>query len=229
MDDKKIKEIIGKTYGRWVVESYAYTDSKARRFYNCVCTCGTKRVVQYSALNLGNSVSCGCFMKEKNGNRNRTHGKYKNPIYFVYNRIKGRCYNPKSKAYKDYGARGIKMCDEWRNDFMAFYNWAIANGFSDKKTKNGRMYYSIDRIDVNGDYEPSNCRWADDYIQNNNKRNNVRFEYNGTVYSIKELCKISGLNENTLYYRLNHWDIKDALTRELGNNCKEKLNYGTEK
>ena len=112
------------------------------------------------------------------------HGKYKSRIYHTYKHMKQRCYNKNCKDYIDYGKRGITICDEWLNDFMAFYNWAYEHGYQDNLT--------IDRINVNGNYEPSNCRWADMKIQANNMRKNVYLTYNGKTQTMSqwadELC-----------------------------------------
>jgi hypothetical protein len=106
------------------------------------------------------------------------HGKSNTRLYRVWSRIKVRCYNKKFQHYKSYGGRGIKVCDEWLNDFMAFYNWAMANGYADNLT--------IDRIDVNGNYEPSNCRWVTNEEQQNNKRNTIFLTYKGKRQTITQ-------------------------------------------
>lgn len=129
--------------------------------------------------------------------------------------MKGRCYNPKNRSYKHYGGRGIKICDEWLNNFNAFYDWSMANGFSNQKSPKGRRFLSIDRIDVNGNYEPSNCRWTTNEIQGQNTTKNKHYTYNGETHLIKEWANIFNIKEETLYYRLNHWDIEDAFTRKL--------------
>ena len=104
-------------------------------------------------------------------------------LYHIYQSIKQRCYYPKAISYKRYGAKGIVMCDEWKNDFMSFYNWAIANGYSDNLT--------IDRINSNGNYEPSNCRWVTYKLQANNKSSNVFLSLNGVVHTIAEWSDIT--------------------------------------
>lgn len=109
--------------------------------------------------------------------------------------MKGRCYNKCNYKYQNYGKRGIKMCDEWLNDFMTFYNWSMSNGYKDNLT--------IDRIDVNGNYEPSNCRWVEDDIQRNNKTNTVYLTYNGKTQSIAQWSKELGIKETTIRSRHN--------------------------
>ena len=217
MTEEELNEPVGKTFGRLHIDKFAYSDHKSRRYYHCTCSCGKKTITQYSLMFTGQTKSCGCYMREKNGNRSRKHGKLKHPIYHMYNHILGRCYNKNNESYKHYGGRGIKMCDEWRNDFMAFYNWAIENGFSNEKSERGRRLYSIDRIDVNGDYCPENCRFADNLTQGNNKQNSLRFTYNNETHTIKEWCEITGMKQDTLYYRLKNWSTEDALTRKIMN------------
>ena len=121
--------------------------------------------------------------------------------------MKNRCNNPSDKRYKDYGGRGITFCKEW-NDFESFRDWASANGYRDDLT--------IDRIDVNGNYEPSNCRWATIEEQANNKRNNLVFTLNGRTQTLAQWCEEYGMNYFTVYRRLGYgWDISKALDSNL--------------
>lgn len=125
-------------------------------------------------------------------------------LYRRYYHMKARCYNPNCKAYKNYGGRGIRICDEWLEDFMNFYNWAIENGYQDDLT--------IDRIDNNGNYEPSNCRWITDYEQRFNKRNNKLLTIERETKTITEWAKLYNLNIHTIYSRIRYgWKGKDLL------------------
>lgn len=119
--------------------------------------------------------------------------------------MKSRCTNTTIKAYKDYGGRGIKVCDEWLNSFEAFYDWAMKNGYAD--------HLSIDRIDVNGNYCPENCRWATRKTQQMNKTNNLLIDFNGEKHTLAEWSEITGINRATIKSRLNAgWTIEKALT-----------------
>lgn len=153
----------------------------------------------------GTTKSCGCYNTEIKGMQNLIHGLTYHPIWRTYESMKTRCYNPHAAKYERYGARGIKVCDEWKNDFLAFYTWSIANGW-----KEG---LSIDRIDNDGDYEPSNCRWSNSIVQANNKSTNRFVTYNGKTQSVAQWGKEVGINPATLYYRLNAgWSIENTLT-----------------
>jgi hypothetical protein len=115
-------------------------------------------------------------------------------LFRIWAKIEERCYSPQSKAYRHYGGRGIKVCDEWRNDFMNFYNWAIANGYKEDLT--------IDRIDVNGNYEPNNCRWATMQQQQNNRRNNRVFIIENQRYTLAQLSRKYNVTESQVQLAL---------------------------
>lgn len=134
-----------------------------RRKFLCQCDCGESKIVQMTHLKSGHTSSCGCLHKETFSNYK--HGLKHHRIHVIWRGIRQRCLNPNNGRYNDYGGRGIKICNEWEKDFMAFYNWAIQNGYSAQLT--------IDRINVNGNYEPSNCRWATNSEQQSNKRRKV--------------------------------------------------------
>lgn len=125
-------------------------------------------------------------------------------LYGVWSCMKSRCYTVTDHAYKNYGGRGIKICDEWRYDYIAFYNWSLSAGY--------KQGLSIDRIDVNGDYEPSNCRWADAATQSRNKRNNVFISYNGETRVMRDWAKETKVTRTGLAKRIKAgWKIEEAL------------------
>ena len=146
-------------------------------------------------LTTGNTRSCGCLHKKI---PYKTHGKRYERLYGVWAGMKNRCLNPNEPKYKNYGARGIRVCDEWLNDFEVFYEWAMENGYDADAKKNE---CTIDRIDVNGNYEPSNCRWANAYTQGNNKRNNIIITINNETHTVSEWSTITGLKNKTIVYR----------------------------
>lgn len=149
--------------------------------------------------------SCGCIRKENTASMFKKHGCRNSKLYAVYCTMKARCSNPNSDKYKYYGARGISLCKEWLDDFKSFYDWSIANGY-----KEGM---SIDRIDSDGNYEPSNCRWVCITTQANNKRNNITVTHNGESHTIAEWANITGISYTALYQRIvvRKWPVEKAL------------------
>lgn len=149
-------------------------------------------------------------------NPNYKHGLKNTRLFSIWSGMKTRCYNSNSPQFKNYGARGIKICDEWLTDFMNFYNWSMSNGYSDNLT--------LDRIDVNGNYEPNNCRWVTSKVQANNRRTNKLIEYNGEIKTLMEWCEYHGINYKTVRDRLKRgWAIDKALKYPVENKFKGDL------
>lgn len=170
----------GERYGKLVVMEeaeliYSKTGKMIRR-WKCKCDCGNITIVRHGDLRNGSTVSCGCYNYEKESAA-KTHGYSRTKLGNVFEGMKQRCNNPKNKNYEKYGGRGIKICTEWLNDPKKFFDWAIKNGY-----KEG---LSIDRIDVNGNYEPDNCRWADNEAQclNQRLRKDNKTGHKGIYYS----------------------------------------------
>lgn len=153
----KFIDLTGQRFGKLVVLERAKGNSKQINWL-CKCDCGRTTVVQGSNLKNGHIRSCGCLISESN----TKHGQWNTRLYRIYHAMKQRCYNPNSAPYPFYGGRGITVCSEWLNDFQAFYDWAMSNGYRDD--------LSIDRIDVDGNYEPGNCRWTIKTLQSFNRR-----------------------------------------------------------
>lgn len=168
-----IKDYTGQKFGRLTVLQRTGSIN-GRSFFLCQCECGKYINCRSDGLISGRTSSCGCYHKEVVGRINRgkptatlTHGKSYTRLYKVYSDMKCRCFNPHSHNYKYYGERGITICEEWLEDYMNFEKWAMENGY-DENAKYGEC--TIDRINVNGNYEPSNCRWVSMAVQAKNKR-----------------------------------------------------------
>lgn len=244
---RKISNLTGQRFGRLVVleraNDYIKPNGSHCIRWKCKCDCGNISFVVSWKLKSGNTRSCGCMQREiakelgkniprkikqnpnnkfakntkrdfKNQNRN---GLSKTRIYKIYISMISRCRNKNDINYKDYGGRGIKVCDEWIKEggFEAFCRWAYNTGY-DEKAEYGKC--TIDRINVNGNYEPSNCRWADGKTQSNNKRNTIFISYRGKTKSLVEWCEELGLNKSTIRNRIHKgWDPEKAFSTPIRN------------
>lgn len=184
-------DITGKNFGYLTVldRDEASVGERNSRWI-CRCKCGKITVVPRCALVTGHTSSCGCKMHESH---NKIHGYSKTRIYSIWVKMNARCKNPSEKDAKSYKNRGITVCEEWQSDFMAFYEWAMKNGYSDSLT--------IDRIDNDKGYSPDNCRWITIEEQQSNKRNNVYISYNGKKYCLRRLCENIGFPYKTAHRR----------------------------
>ena len=154
--------IIGNKYGKLLVLNRVENDKNGYIKFKCLCECGNETIVYKSNLINGHTKSCGC-NRSKNAKKLFTkHGMSNTIIHKIWIEMNHRCYLKSDTNYKKYGARGIIVCDKWKNDFMAFYDWAMLHGYNDNLT--------LDRIDNDGNYEPNNCRWATYSQQNKNRR-----------------------------------------------------------
>lgn len=175
----------------------------------CKCACG-KTFIQYgSVLRKGKVKSCGHLWHSRSERQKiayrsiakTKHGASGDRLYFMWASMKSRCYVKSNQSYKNYGGRGITVCDEWKNDFSVFREWALANGY-DENAQKGEC--TLDRINNNGNYEPSNCRWITMLEQCKNRRNAVLITYKGETHTTAEWSEISGLPKHLIYNRYRY-------------------------
>lgn len=194
-------DLIGQRFGRWLVLEEHSKNSRGAYLWMCVCDCGTRRAVWGSQLKTGVSRSCGCGVRDAHPT---THGMTGTPLYGRWRAMLGRVGDPNHSDYHNYGGRGISIYEPW----MSFENFAADMGptFSEELT--------IDRIDVNGDYAPENCRWATVRQQNRNKRTNHVITWHGRSMPVQDWAELLGLKPNTVIYRLRRgWSIDRALSK----------------
>lgn len=210
------RNIINERFGKLVVlrrvEDKVSPKGYKKPQYECLCDCGKTVVAVRGNLLTGNTTSCGCYKKEIDHKRFLKHGHAENPdrLYQKWLSMRNRCLNPNATGYENYGGRGIKVCLEW-NDYINFRDWAIANGYVAGLT--------IDRIDVDGDYEPSNCRFTTMKEQNNNRRTTNLHTYNGKTQSEMKWAEEYGISYGALKTRLEYgWDFEKALTTPVVHN-----------
>ena len=200
-------DLTGKRIGRLTVLKRVSEIGAPKVLWLCKCDCGNEKVIKADALNSNKTISCGCYQRDVIKARDTKHGLRRTRIYGIYHDMRKRCYNKKAIGYKNYGGRGIKICDDWIGDdgFLKFYDWSMENGYSDD--------LSIDRIDVNGNYEPSNCRWANKLTQANNTRSNIKFMHRGKMMNVSEIARSEGIEYTMLYSRIvvGKWKVDDAV------------------
>lgn len=202
------EDLTGQNFARLTVIKPIKVDGKTR--WECQCCCGNVTIASKNDLKRGCVKSCGCLKKErltknKISSKNDLVSEHEERrLRTIFYGMIQRCENKRRKAYKDYGGKGIKVCDEWRNSFAEFCNWSVANGYADN--------LSIDRIDGNGDYSPQNCRWATSKQQNNNRKDNRTICFNGETHTVSEWSRIVNIGKETIKYRLDSgWPINEVL------------------
>lgn len=194
--------MIGNVFGRLTVLSEAGQDKYTSRLYLCKCECGSEVVKAGWLMRRGDTKSCGCLRAENLRTISITHGARKTRAYSVWWNMKSRCEREKSKYFKDYGARGIKVCDRWQ-DFGAF--------LADMGQPPDGM--TLERVDNSKGYEPSNCKWADRKSQASNRRSNRIIELNGQSKTLNEWAEATGIERRTIAFRLKSgWSVEAALT-----------------
>ena len=190
---EKVK--VGEKYGKLIVLENLHPKNEVV----CKCDCGNIKIAKATNVFYGGTRSCGCLKNPGN----TKHGDGHTRLYRIWKAMRERCNTKSCSTYKNYGARGIKVCSEW-NDYLAFKEWALSNGYTDELT--------IDRINVNGNYEPDNCRWATYKVQSNNTRHNHYISYKDETRTISEWADLLGVKPYLINNRLRRgWAVEDAL------------------
>lgn len=208
----KFKDLTGQRFGKLIVIKKMENDKDNKIKWLCKCDCGNIAIVSGKDLQRAHTKSCGC-LHEK-------HSKSETRLYRVWRGMKARCLNSKYPYYSNYGGRGITVCDEWKNDFQVFCEWAMKNGY-DEKAPRGEC--TLDRIDNNGNYEPNNCRWTTNKQQSRNRRTNHLLTYKGKTQNIIQWAEETGISRSVFVSRLqNGWNMKKIINTPV-NYLKEKL------
>jgi hypothetical protein len=199
---RKVKDYTGMRFSHLTVISF-HERKNNNTYWLCKCDCGNEKVININGLRNGTIKACGCLRggKPKNNNVNKK-------IYKRWWHMISRCENEKDISYKNYGARGINVCEEW-HDFDSFYEWAIKNGYKD--------YLELDRIDTNGNYTPNNCRFITRLENSRNKRSSLKYEINGEVKPLKVIAEENNIEYKLLWQRIN----RDGLTLQEAVEVKE--------
>lgn len=201
------KDRLGLVYGKLTVVGFDKSIGKGVTYWHCRCECGATISVRGDNLQSGTTKSCGCL---KQISPNKRHGMYGTSLYNVYSNMKQRCYNPKSTSYKDYGAKGITVCERWLGP-EGFINFLASMG--DRPSPD----HSIDRIDTKGPYSPENCRWATWRTQQSNRSNNNVLTLDGKTQCLEAWSRDVGLGHKTISYRLKRgWPLRAALYTPAG-------------
>ena len=201
--------------------SNKYQKNINREFYLCKCDCGNECIVEKKNLTCKcrPTISCGCLIKEidKQEPKHIIHNLSKSRLWGIWQNMKNRCYNKNNISFINYGNRGIIMCKEWKNNFINFHDWAINNGYKEN--------LSIDRIDINGNYEPSNCRWVSMKEQARNKRNNVIIKHNNQEYIAKDYCDMLNINYKNFLKKIKMAFLDTITTQTFRDYFTREFNY----
>ena len=201
-------DLTGQKINRLLVLQRVKREGNTKTLWKCRCDCGKEIIVESYKLRNGATKSCGCYRNEFIKYINKTHGMSYTRINKIYRGMKSRCYTKSNPRYSDYGGRGIVICDDWlgKEGFLHFYEWATNNGYTDELT--------IDRIDVDKNYDPKNCRWITRAEQGDNKRCSTKVSAFNETHSIAEWSRRTGVNYKTLYRRIiqDGWNPEKALT-----------------
>lgn len=211
-------DLTNQKYENLTVIEYVGQRGRRRTIWRCKCDCGNIIEVDGSHLKTGHTKSCGCLSQNRIKYLNYKTGESKSKLYLVYRNMLNRCYREKDKNFKHYGGRNIKVCPEWlgKNGYLNFSKWAKENGYKEDK----RGICTLDRMDVNGNYCPDNCRWVSQIIQCNNRRITRKIQINGEVDTVSNMSRKHNINYNTLLlYSKGHPNIRHReLNIEVVNN-----------
>lgn len=209
----RLVDITGEKYNMLkVISFYDIQDKKSR--WLCECECGNKKILFGRDIKSGNTKSCGCLLHKKKYD-NEMGIKIKR-LQHIYYQMKQRCYDKNNPLYKHYGKRNITICEEWLKDINNFHNWALNNGYDNNLT--------IERINVNGNYEPNNCKWITKTQQGYNKTNTVSYTLDGETKCLSEWCKLYNIDYHIVYRRLKRGNsFKKALTKPIDKKYRNKL------
>lgn len=208
---KQSYDIAGQRFGRLTVIVRQRDPKDGKMKWRCQCDCGRERLARGTDLRRGIVKSCGC-MKTRYAN-----GERKTRLYSIWVGMNARCGSPNSPRYMNYGAKGIRVCEDWKRSFLIFQKWAESAGYTDELT--------IDRIDNSGDYEPNNCRWTTVKVQNNNRSTCDFITAFGKTQTLSQWAAEKGIKQRTLYSRihLQHWPIEKALTQSVQKHTKSAV------
>lgn len=198
------QDLVGRRYVRLVVEELAGVGKGGVRSWRCRCDCGGGKVVSTARLNFGNVKSCGCLQREtRTAGHHRTHGMAKTPEWSIWCGVRKRCTNPACKSWPRYGGRGIRMCERWAKDFLAFY---------EDVGPRPSPAHMLDRIENEGHYEPGNVRWVTARASSNNRSTNRPLTHHGVTKTVAEWARVLGVSRYTLYARLRlGWPVEKVL------------------
>jgi len=209
-----VVDILGKRFGKLVVMALNPLRNKhGGAMWDCICDCGKNKTYSYQLLKNGKAVSCGCKSKEWQrifGEQASVHGLCKHPLYKQFHGIIDRCYNPHTPNYPMYGGKGVSVCDEWRNDFKTFYDWALANGWE------RGMHIDKDHKAITAGvkpmlYSPEWCSVMTHFENSQRKRNSILIEYSGETHNLTEWANKLGIKKHTLLFRIERkWPLEKA-------------------
>lgn len=200
---KRLNISVGDRFGRFTIIQESEKRNK-KRYFLCECECGNEKNIRLDGLRNGQTTSCGCYNVEVSKIANTKHGMHGSRIYRIWYAMRSRCFSINSTSYANYGGRGITICDEWRG-FDSFHEWATKNGYDEHLT--------IERKNVNGNYEPSNCTWITMTEQKRNARVTKRINFDGKVMTLRQWAKHIGISSSALCNRFDKgWTLEKALT-----------------